>query len=240
MSANNPELAGLPEHFVKAVQGFFAAVEPFYGKNALTVGGDAVLAARFGHRQIGRIEVYGHPGVLAETYKLQDYGRRIGEALEPIASAPTMNTELHHRHAHVTESVGQFDVLVDGLVLIQVLADRTHIGEMPFSTEERFPGTSIGVWNTADILSDTMRRTKERIDACLSPLDEDIEDLATAHQRDRASLRQAFQCLKSDQQILLCDALRRCELKTVTPAGVADLLEGPVNRRAGLEFSLGS
>ena len=202
MSANNPELAGLPEHFVKAVQGFFAAVEPFYG----------------------------HPGVLAETYKLQDYGRRIGEALEPIASAPTMNTELHHRHAHVTESVGQFDVLVDGLVLIQVLADRTHIGEMPFSTEERFPGTSIGVWNTADILSDTMRRTKERIDASLSPLDEDIEDLATAHQRGRASLRQAFQCLKSDQQILLCDALRRCEPETVTPAQVADMLEGPVNR----------
>ena len=131
-------------------------------------------------------------------------------------------------------------MLVDGLVLIQVLADRTHIGEMPFSTEERFPRTSIGVRNTADILSDTMRRTKERIDASLSPLDEDIEDLATAHQRGRASLRQAFQCLKSDQQILLCDALRRCEPETVTPAQVADMLEGPVNRGAELEFSLGS
>ena len=240
MSANNPELAGLPEHCVKAVQQFFAAVESFYGENALTIGGDAVLAARFGHRQIGRIEVYGHPGVLAETYKLQDYGRRIGEALEPIASAPTMNTELHHRHAHVTESVGA--VRRAGR---RFGADPGSGGSHPHRrnavlNRRTFPGTSIGVWNTADILSDTMRRTKERIDASLSPLDEDIEGLATAHQRGRASLRQAFQCLKSDQQILLCDALRRCEPETVTPAGVADMLEGPVNRGAGLEFSLGS
>ena len=101
-----PELAGLPAHFEKAAQGFFAAIEPFYGKSALTVGGDAVLAARWDHRRATRIEVYAHPEILTKISTRQDYGQLIQEALRPLTHSP-LNTNLPYHP--VLEHLGQFE-----------------------------------------------------------------------------------------------------------------------------------
>ena len=224
ISNETPELAGLPAHFEKAAQGFFTAIEPLYGKSALSVGGDAVLAARWDHRQATRIEVYGDPEVLTKVYMRQDYGQLLQEALRPVTLSP-LNTNLSYYH--VLEHLGQFEVLI-GSVPIQVLMHRLRGNLLPDTSACRFPGTSVGVWKTTDILADKLRRTRSRLETRRLPLDDDLQDFAAAHAHDKAALNEAFRGLPAEDQVWVCEALRKCEPIVATPEKVADFLDGRV------------
>ena len=234
MSNNSTDLTGLPDPLVEAGQKFFKTLAPFFPAGALSVGGGPVLAARWSHRPVQSIKVYAHPEVLARAHTRHGYGHAIMEALAPLASAPIEETIYR---PDIDWTFGQFTAEIDGIP-IYVLA--TSAAALSGRQSERFPGTDIGVWDTADILADTMRRVQKFLNTAQSPLHDDLQDLAAAHTHDRASLNAAFGRLEIRQRQVLIEALRRCESKTVTPASVADLLEGPVNRGAGLEFSLGS
>ena len=235
MSTDSPtDLTGLPDPLVEAGQKFFKTLAPFLPAGALSVGGSPVLAARWSHRPVQSIEVYVHPEVLTKAHLRHNYGLEIMKALDLVTSAPMEET---FNCTDIDWTFGQFAAEIDAF-MISVLA--TSGATLWGEPTERFPGTDIGVWGTADILADKMQRVQQFLDASREPLQDDLQALAAAHTHDRTSLDLAIQCLKSDQQILLCDALRRCEPETVTPAKVAELLDGPVNRGAGLEFNLDS
>ena len=189
-TGSSPELTGLPAPLVEAGQKFFEALRPFFAPSALSLGGgDPVLAARWSHRPVQSIEVYAHPEVLAKIHRPHGYGLAIMDALEPLTSAPIEET---FYRPDIDWTFGQFAAEIDGIPIYVLATSGTALSGQQ---SERFPGTEIGIWDTADILADKMRRVQQFLDAAQSPLHDDLPDLVAAHTHDRASLDAAFQTL---------------------------------------------
>ena len=165
---NSPELTGLPAPLAEAGQKFFEAVQPFFLPGALSVGGGPVLAARWSHRPMQSIEVYARPEVLVKMHRLHGYALTIMDALEPLTSTPIEET---FYRPDIDWTFGQFAAEIEG-VPIYVLA--TSGVQLSGQQSERFPGADIGVWGTADILADKMRRVQQFLDAAQSPLQGDL------------------------------------------------------------------
>ena len=198
------EERGIPEPIARAVVRFVERVAPFFPAGSLRMGDEAILQARWGHRQSTDADLFCDPQTYVETV------RRHGAAME---------SEIRR----IADDDEEGEPFVD-FVATFCRVGGTEVTILPAAplidepSGRRVPGTTVPTESTVDILA---AKLVHRLSGAGVVEPRDLFDIVAAERHDPMALQRAVGLLSDVQINGICATLltlpRRWDVRTDKP-----------------------